>query len=639
MESRNITELKAQMERPGIDERERIDIMNRLLFEVRDTSFEEAMEIAKEALRLSQKLSDGTEYKRGMAFALIGMGQNSTIIGKPGESMTFYNRAEEINKELGDPEVSAYLLISKANHYWGLGEHNIALETALEGYSQVQHLGNKFYIGWATFFLGNFYSDLKNYAQAIEYFNRAISIFTEINYTSGLARVFSSFSSVHQRMEEYDKALDLSQRALSIQEKNGYGMGLSRSLNDIGSIYAGLKNYVKAIEYLHKSLELREKIASKQAIITTLTEVGEVYAKLEQYDEALRYLHRGEQMATEIDARVKLLRINQALVNVYKTLNEPWKALVHFEKSYELQQFMLSKDNESKVQNLESRFAAEKKKQEAEIYRLRNVELKKAYEEIEEKNKEITDSIRYARRIQESILPRTGQLKKMFGQHFVLYKPKDIVSGDFYWATEKSGKRIIAAVDCTGHGVPGAFMSMVGNSLLNELVNEKGYTRPGTVLNMLREGVIAALHQRGTEGESKDGMDIALCAFDIKKGILEYAGANNPLWIVNANGEVTEIKADKQPIGVGGAEEKSFANHEIALDKGSTYYIFSDGFADQFGGGEGKKMMKKHFRELLVKLNHLPIEERKDALANAFEEWRGTLDQLDDVLVIGVKTD
>lgn len=639
MESRNVTELRAQMECPGIDERERIDLMNRLLFEVRDSSFKEAMELAEEALRLSERLSDGTEYKRGKAFALIGMGQNSTIMGRPSESMLFYNRAEEVNRQLDDPEVSAYLLISKANHFWGLGEYNIALETALEGYRQVQKLDNKFYIGWGTFFLGNFYSDLKNNEQAIEYFNKAIGIFSSISYESGLARVCSALSSVYQRMEDYDKALELAQHAMGIQEKNGYGMGLSRSLNDIGSIYASIKNYVKAKEYLHRSLELREKIASKQAIVTTLTELGEVHAKLEEYDEALGFLHKAEEVATAIDARVKLLRINQGLVKIYKAMNEPWKALVHFEKSYELQQFMLAKDNETKVQNLETRFAADRKKQEAEIYRLRNVELKKAYEEIEEKNKEITDSIRYARRIQEAILPRSSSLKKIFSRHFVLYKPKDIVSGDFYWATEKNGRKIIAAVDCTGHGVPGAFMSMVGNSLLNELVNEKGYTRPGTILNMLREGVIAALHQRGEEGESKDGMDIALCSFDTEKGTVEYAGANNPLWIINAKGEVKEIKADKQPIGVGGIEEKSFTNYEIKIEKGCTYYIFSDGFADQFGGNEGKKMMRKHFRQLLVNVNALAIEERKEKLINAFEEWKGDLSQVDDVLVIGVGMD
>jgi serine phosphatase RsbU (regulator of sigma subunit) len=636
MMNRIVSELKARLGEENIDERERIDLLNRLLFEVRDNNFAESIEIAKEALRLSEKLSDGTEYKKGMAIALIGLGQNSTIIGKPHESMEFFVRAERLNDEMNDPEVAVYLLISKATHYWGLGEYNIALETALQGYQQVHHVNNPFYRGWAEYFLGNFYSDLKNNQQAIGYLNRAIDIFSSVDYDTGLGRAYSSLSSVYQRMEDYDKALDLAQRAKEIQEKSGNGMGLSRSLNDIGSIYASVKNYVKAIEYLHKSLELREQISNKQATITTLTELGEVYEKIGKHDEAIEYLKRAEAMATEIDARVKLLRINQALVAVYRAVNEPWKALGHFEKSYELQQYMLSRDNETKVQNLEARFAAEKKKQESEIYRLRNVELKKAYEEIEEKNKEITDSILYARRIQEAILPRSTTLKKIFDKHFVLYKPKDIVSGDFYWTSEKSGKKIIAAVDCTGHGVPGAFMSMVGNSLLNELINEKGYTRPGTILNMLREGVIASLQQTGAEGESKDGMDIALCAFDVETGKLEFAGANNPLWIVSAKGEAKEVRADKQPIGVAGAEQKSFTNHELEIEKGSTYYMFSDGFADQFGGGEGKKMMKKHFRDLLLKVNALPVDERREALMKAFEDWRGNQGQVDDVLVIGV---
>ena len=268
-------------------------------------------------------------------------------------------------------------------------------------------------------------------------------------------------------------------------------------------------------------------------------------------------------------------------------------------------------------------------------------------EEIEAKNgelevlyKHVTDSIKYAKRIQEAILPPDSLVKSILPNSFVLYKPKDIVSGDFYWMDKKDDKTMFAAVDCTGHGVPGAFMSIVGHNILKQAVSNNNFTTPALILDKLNEGVSETLHHGGhehEEGQAKDGMDISLCTIDFKTLELQYAGAYNPLYIIR-NGQLIQTKANKFPIGLFlGEEKKKFTNHTIQLQKGDSVYIFSDGYADQFGGPYGRKFMAIPFRVLLMDINKEPVQRQKEILNKTIEEWRGQLDQVDDILVIGVK--
>lgn len=274
----------------------------------------------------------------------------------------------------------------------------------------------------------------------------------------------------------------------------------------------------------------------------------------------------------------------------------------------------------------------------------RTEEVVRQKEEIQTKNQElevlykhVTDSIKYAKRIQEAILPPDSLVKRLLPNSFVLYKPKDIVSGDFYWMEEKDGKTMFAAVDCTGHGVPGAFMSIVGYNILKHVVTNNNYTTPALILDRLNEGVSETLHHGHQEAQAKDGMDISFCTIDYTKMEIEYAGAYNPLYIVR-NGELIQIKANKFPIGLFlGEEKKKFTNHVIQLQKGDCLYIFSDGYADQFGGPNGKKFRANNFRNLLVEISTLPVEKQREILNRTIKEWRGTLDQVDDILVIGVQ--
>lgn len=274
----------------------------------------------------------------------------------------------------------------------------------------------------------------------------------------------------------------------------------------------------------------------------------------------------------------------------------------------------------------------------------RTEEVVKQKEEIEEKTKEleilfkqVTDSIHYAKRIQEAILPPNNLVKQILPESFVLYKPKDIVSGDFYWIDKKGEWCYFAAVDCTGHGVPGAFMSIVGYNLLKDILKNTDSIAPSVIMDKMNDGVANTLHTDTTSGrQTKDGMDMTLCALNYNTLELQFSGAFNPLYIIREN-ELIQHKADKFPVGMFIGEKQNFTNNSLQLQKGDIIYIFSDGYADQFGGPKGKKFMAGNFRQLLADVSKFPIEKQKTILNQTIEEWRGNLEQVDDILIIGVK--
>jgi len=256
-------------------------------------------------------------------------------------------------------------------------------------------------------------------------------------------------------------------------------------------------------------------------------------------------------------------------------------------------------------------------------------------EKIEKYSLNITASIKYAQRIQQAALPEISEINNIFKDYFIFFKPRDIVSGDFYWIKKINNKIIFAAADCTGHGVPGAFMSMLGISILNEITIEKDNFTAAEILNKLRTRIKQYLKQTGKDDEAKDGMDIALCILETDKKKLQFAGANNPLLIVNQN-EITEIKPDRQPIGIY-LKEYDFKNNIVDFNIGDKLYLFSDGFVDQFGGEKGKKYMKKRFKELLVSIYNKPMKEQQLLFDDELSKWKGTYNQVDDILILGVK--
>ncbi len=272
---------------------------------------------------------------------------------------------------------------------------------------------------------------------------------------------------------------------------------------------------------------------------------------------------------------------------------------------------------------------------------LQKVEIQSQKDSLEEKNREITDSINYAKNIQHALLPSPNKFNSNFKDSFVLFKPKDIVSGDFFWVYPKGDLIFYVTADCTGHGVPGGFMTMLGLSFLEEIIVGQGVTEPDIILNVMRDKIIAALNQSDSVSENKDGMDITVCRLNTAKNTLAFSSANNDIYIIRNgsnthNKELEEYKANRQPCGQY-IINKPFTLQTIQLQTGDCIYTFTDGYADQFGGDKGKKFRYKNFENMLLKNSHLPFKDQKQILDSTINEWRGSHEQVDDILVIGVK--
>jgi len=360
-----------------------------------------------------------------------------------------------------------------------------------------------------------------------------------------------------------------------------------------------------------------------------------------------------EKLSSEETQNVKLENTNlQHAIEIEKKKNEEMNKKVLLMNEMVFKEKKKADELNEQLQIERAKIETEKKKVEDKVKKLwtQSTAIHKEKErinelriEIEKKHAEIIDSVNYAKRIQEAILPEKKEITSYLSNSFILFQPRDIVSGDFYWFSQKDGKSIIAAIDCTGHGVPGAFMSMIGNTLLNQIVNERGVTDPGKILNNLNVEISRSLKQTHEDSESRDGMDGAICCFELSSQNeaqqelkLHYAGANRPLYFVR-NNNLEEIKANKFPIG--GIElgtPKNFTTHTFTLQQNDTIYVFTDGFADQFGSNN-KKLMTKKFKEVLLSIIDKPMEEQRDYLETFIQQWKGTTEQTDDILVIGIK--
>jgi serine phosphatase RsbU (regulator of sigma subunit) len=403
-------------------------------------------------------------------------------------------------------------------------------------------------------------------------------------------------------------------------------------LKIIGKAYCLDKNYVKAEEFLFKSRAIAEQNALDHELIETYDELIRFYEKQGKFQESFKTLQLQNELKSKIlniekinriSALEKKLALSQKEKEVQEAKSNTQKlfyvlvgiALLLF---FAIYMFLKTRSLKNKIANQHHKL------EEKNII-------------IEEKNKDITDSIHYAKRIQEAILPSDDVIKQVLPNSFIFYKPKDIVSGDFYWMERFGKQTIVAAVDCTGHGVPGAFMSIVGANLLNEAVNEHAITQPAAILNSIRKNLIKKLRKKNDDSSIKDGMDAALIAINEEEMTLEFAGAYNPLWLIR-NNELIEYKADKTPIGINLYEEdKPFTNNKVDLKKGDLLYIFTDGYADQFGGLHGKKYKYKNLKELCLKIATQPLNKQSEILEKEFADWKGELEQVDDVLIIGVK--
>jgi phosphoserine phosphatase RsbU/P len=336
------------------------------------------------------------------------------------------------------------------------------------------------------------------------------------------------------------------------------------------------------------------------------------------YPDCIRFILTG---FSDIEATIQAINNGR----VYRYITKPWNKddlQINIEKALEI--YNLREQNKKLIENLK------------EINQTLEQKVIDRTEKIETQNKNIRCSIEYASRIQHALLPPADEMTRLLPSHFIFSKPKDIVSGDYYWIAAKDDKIVIAVADCTGHGIPGAFMSIMGVCFLNEIINKTVTIRANEMLNQLCGQVINSLHQTCKNDETRDGMEIALCVIDTARSRLQYSGAFRPLYLIR-NNELTEYKGDTKPIGFYDEEDYSFSNIEIPFEKNNIIYLFTDGYVDQLGGPDRKTFRSENLKKLLIEINNLSMSEQKKVIENQFEKWRGNIDQVDDILLMGIR--
>ena len=447
--------------------------------------------------------------------------------------------------------------------------------------------------------LGGLYIESKEYELAEEQLLIARKDYLKNFEEKGnMANIYGSLALLYNNWGKTSLAINYYKMAIDLYAELGFKKEIADNYKELSQLYAQQQNYRKSLDYFQSYADLKDSLFNADVS----EQINEMQAKYES-----------EKKQKEIE----LLTKDQEKQSIVNKAIMAVAALVVLIAFFVFRSYLMKKKANEKLEK-------------------QNKEILEQKEQIEEQKQEITDSIRYARRIQQAVLPPNELFDEYFDEYFILFRPRDIVSGDFYWATERDNKVYVAAADCTGHGVPGAFMSMLGISFLNEIVNKGEVKDAAGVLNKLRESVMDSLRQTGKANEAKDGMDIALCVIDKSTNIVEYAGAYNPLYIIR-DGELIQHKADKMPIGIYFREPKPFNNNEVEVQKNDIIYIFSDGYVDQFGGKSGRKFMSKRFRELLLSVSTEPLQKQREILDVKLDLWMGDISQIDDIIVLGIK--
>jgi len=649
-----------------------------------------ALLLVKQHLSILERKTGFSDKRRKMS--LVDCYHNFAIIYKNIANYTlsdFYsNKALTLSLELNDKNLIARTYCNFGNSYADQGDFPKGLDFHFKCLKIEEEIKDTTGIARQLGNIGTLYQSIKDYDKSLEYHLKALKIDEQRGWKWGMARHYGNIGVVYRMRGDYDKALEYYLKAIQMDEEMGNRDGVARHLGNIGVFYKNLEKYDKALEYARKALKMCEELGDKAGVATQLGNIGWIYGDMEKYNECEKYLKSAIDLSHEINAHNLEQAFLDPIIDLYSITGKHELALKSYRRYIHLRDSLFNEENTKKMVRSEMNFEFEKQhalekaeqdkkehiraqeertqkivrnsfiagfvlmlalaffifkgyrqkqkangiiiKQKEEVEKQKHL-VEEQKELIEEKQKEILDSINYAQRIQKTILAHDEFLDQNIDQYFVLFKPKDIVSGDFYWATKKDERLYLVVGDSTGHGVPGAFMSLLNIGFLNEAINEKEIETPDKVLNHVRNRLIENISKEG----QKDGFDGTLICFDKQKNTIRYASANNNPVILK-NKILTELVADKMPVGIGERQD-SFKLHTIDAQKNDMLYFFTDGFPDQFGGPKGKKFMYKKLNLLFETICELPLQEQKSELEKNFSQWQGMLEQVDDVCIIGIR--
>lgn len=604
--------------------------------------FSKALEYFSDALEMCEELGtkiDIATNNNNIGIVYAEQGDNS-------KALDYFLRALKTDRELGDKSNIAMAVGNVGIIYGREGEYKKSLDCYLEALKLNEELGNKNGIATDKGNIGTIYNHLNDQQKALEYMKEAFAMAEEMGNTylemNNLTNIGDTYKFINAKDTTY---MGYYFKALKIATTTGNKDLQAKILSIIGQSYNSLKNYKSALKYLNQAVAISSAIGDLQTLQESYSAISDVYASMKDWHNAYLTYSKAGTLEDSLNSEQKTKAIGRL------------EAKADFDK-----QLVLQKANQEKQTALT---LEESKRQRILIYFItaialavaiiaiiifrslkttrtqkKLIEMQKMSVEqqkllVEEKNTEILDSINYAKRLQDAILPPLEEVRQSLPDSFVLYKPKDIVAGDFYWMEKLPASLLIAAADCTGHGVPGALVSVVCSNALNRAVKEFGITNTAKILDKVRELVLETFEKSASD--VKDGMDISLCSLTHTPDgtTIQWSGANRPLWYITG-GQLIEITPDKQPIGKQEGS-KPFTSHTLQLKKGEMLYLFTDGFADQFGGPKGKKFKYKQLQEVLLNTATGTMQQQKEQLQNTFANWMGMLDQVDDVLMIGIR--
>ncbi len=673
---------------------ENVNCLNLLAKYLTSNDPNSSIEYALKSVALAKKLN----YQKGLYAGYRSLGVGYMYMSDYKNATSFLDSSATIADILNDNKLKAEVLMNKGSANFQFAKYDKALSFYFAAVKLFQSLNDISSLTRCYHNIANVFYYLNNIDEALNFYKQAESLAKGANDNTMLVNIYNGLGAVYANKKLLTKALEYFNAAEKLNSQIGNKLVAGGILNNIASIYFQQKKYPEAIIFFKKFGQLSNLISDKKGIANSYGSLGECYFQTKDYENAFNYFNLQMLLADSLKMYKQEMTACQGISQVYEAKNDYKSALKYYQKAAgfkdslsnqtsnlniaritaKLENEKADKEKELKQKTLEAEHQAEIKKQKIIIWSViialvlsffllyfifrnfsqkkkANILLANKNKIIEEKNKDITDSITYAKRIQEAILPPHHFVNKHLPDNFILYKPKDIVAGDFYWCETVNYSEIqvvgspndqhqftsqlilIAAADCTGHGVPGAMVSVVCSNALNRAVKEFGITDPGRILDKTRDLVLDTFAK--SDKDVKDGMDISLISIHHVPGsqhsTVKWAGANNPLWFVQ-DLIFSEIVSNKQPIGKTD-NPLPFTTHAINLKKGSSLYLFTDGYPDQFGGPAGKKFKYKQFKEVLAEVVNLTMNEQSQILNQKFEQWKGALEQVDDVCIIGIK--
>lgn len=687
------TELREMFDDPSNEDSTRAFALKRLIWDqylFSDT--DSALVLIEEGKSFTSSVGDTTnlvDFISSEGIALAVRGDNKA-------SINTFRKALELAERNSQESMVATIYNNMGNVYSGMGDFKNAVDVYSKSLNTMHRFGDLVGQGNALNNIGSIYSSQNDEERALSYFRRSFKTFSKTNNKRGLANAATNFGSLLKDIDKIDSAMYYFDIALDVYKSSNYKIGEATIYQNFGSIALDDKDYETALKEYNRALDLNLKLKNSPDVSTILQLISETYLEMGDLTKAMEFAQESLDVALTTSRKKIINKANYRLYKVSKALGDDSKALNYYENYISVRDSLESEEMKNDIAQKRYEYEYDKKSfqdsvERAEHDKIITEKLKRQTTEIEktqqrsiflviiialviisavfifrrlrisqkqnqiierqrdkvekqrnvldEKNQEILDSMNYAKRLQNAILPASNHFDELFRDYFSYFAPKDVVSGDFYWLESNEHGTFIAAADCTGHGVPGALVSVVCSNALTKAVVEDRLPTPADVLDRTRTLILNHFSKSGKG--INDGMDIALIMLPAKENHkkLIFSGAHNPFWLFRGD-DIIEIKGDKQPVGYL-SEMKPFTNHEVELEKEDLVYIFSDGYADQFGGPEvdrgGKKFKRKTFKNLVKEIREKPLTDQKTIIQSKLETWQGSLEQTDDIVVLGFR--